>query len=172
MNYPSIIEYNGKKYMNAKTAADVWGLKSGTVADYCNKGKICGAIKYLEARWYIPVDAVKPLSNDEIRRFLILTLQLKNKPSLEVDWSTFPCEYSSVELVYRYLVFRDMLENFDIADKKRIPYEVVLTQKGLGIATSGNNEKIGDFGTTLKEWLPTIISAAQLIAQVAQMVAA
>lgn len=112
MNYPSIIEYNGKKYMNAKTAADVWGLKSGTVADYCNKGKICGAIKYLEARWYIPVDAVKPLSNDEIRRFLILTLQLKNKPSLEVDWSTFPCEYSSVELVYRYLVFRDMLENF------------------------------------------------------------
>lgn len=172
MKYSPVIEYNGKKYMSAKTAADVWGLRPATVADYCCKGKIYGAIKYFEARWYIPVDAVKPLSNDEIRRFLILTLQLKNKPSLEIDWSTFPGDYLSVELIYRHLVYCGMLENFDIKDKKRIPYEVILTQKGLEIATSGNRAKNVDFGTVLKDWLPTIISAAQLITQVAQMTAA
>ena len=65
-----------------------------------------------------------------------------------------------------------MIENFSINDKKRIPYEVILTQKGLEFVTSGNKEKIEDFGTAMKEWLPTIIGAAQLIAQVAQMVAA
>ena len=172
MKYPSFIEYNGKKYMSAKTAADIWSLKPATVSEYCNKGKIHQAFKYLEARWYIPVDAVKPLSNDEIRRFLILSLQLKNKPSLEIDWSTFPNDDSSVALIYRHLVFREMIENFSINDKKRIPYEVILTQKGLEFVTSGNKEKIEDFGTAMKEWLPTIIGAAQLIAQVAQMVAA
>lgn len=171
MKYPSIIELNGQKYMNTKTAATAWNLKPTTVAEYCKEHKICNAIKYLEARWYVPVDAVKPLSNEEIRRFLILTLQLKNKPSLEIDWSTFPGDYSSVELIYRYLVFRNMIESFDIQDKKHIPYEVVLTQKGMEIATSGNREKVADFETALKEWLPTIIGAAQLIIQVAQVVA-
>lgn len=171
MKYPSVIELNGKRYMSVKTAADAWGLKQNTVSAYCKEGRICHAVKYLEKRWYMPIDAVKPLSNDEIRRFLILTLQLKNKPSLEIDWPTFPCEDSSVELIYRHLVFRNMIENFDIEDKKRIPYEVVLTQKGLETATSGNKEKIADFGTAMKEWLPTIVGAAQLIVQVTQMVA-
>lgn len=171
MKYPSIIELNGKKYMNTKTAAGAWNLKPATVSAYCKEGKICNAVKYLEERWYMPIDTVKPLSNDEIRRFLILTLQLKNKPSLEIDWAIFPSDYSSVELIYRHLVFRNMIENFDIQDKKHIPYEVVLTQKGMEIATSGNRGKIADFGTALKEWLPTIIEAAQLIVQVTQMVA-
>ena len=89
MKYPSIIELNGKQYMSAKTAAGIWNLKPSTVSDYCIKGKVCQAIKYLEARWYIPIDAVKPLSNDEIRRFLILTLQLKNNPSLDFSLSDF-----------------------------------------------------------------------------------
>lgn len=171
MKYPSIIELNGQKYMNTKTAADAWNLRPATVAEYCKDGKIYNAKKYLESRWYIPVNAVKPLSNEEIRRFLILTLQLKNKPSLKIDWSTFPSDYSSVELIYRYLVFRNMIENFDIQDKKHIPYEVVLTPKGMEIATSGHREKPTDYGTALKEWLPTIINAAQLIIQVTQMAA-
>jgi hypothetical protein len=172
MKYPSIIELNGKQYMSAKTAAGIWNLKPSTVSDYCIKGKVCQAIKYLEARWYIPIDAVKPLSNDEIRRFLILTLQLKNNPSLEIDWSVFPIKDPAIDTIYRYLVFREMIEPFKIFDAKRIPYEVVLTQKGLEFATSIKKEKIEDFGTALKEWIPTIIGAAQLIAQVTQMVAA
>ena len=121
MKYPLFIELNGQKYMSTKTAADVWNLKQQTISDYCNKGKVCKAIKYREVRWYIPTDAVRPLSNDEIRRFLMLTLQLKNKPSLEIDWSSFSTEDSVIEPIYRYLVFRELIEPFKISDQKRIP---------------------------------------------------
>lgn len=69
-------------------------------------------------------------------------------------------------------MFRELIESFDISDEKRIPYEVVLTQKGLEFATASKKEKIEDFNTALKEWLPKIIGAAQLIVQVTQMVAA
>lgn len=171
MKYPSIIELNGKKYMNTQTAADAWSLKTSTVAKYCKDGKICNATKYLETRWYIPIDAVKPLSNDEVRRFLILTLQLKNKPSLEIDWSTFSIDEYTINAVYRYLVFQEFIENYNISDNKRIPYEIVLTQKGLELVTSNTKEEIKDFSTAMKAWLPTIIGAAQLIIQVTQMVA-
>ena len=169
MKYPSIIEYNGRKYMSAKTAADVWNLKPSTISEYCAKGKICQAIKYFEARWYIPIDAVKPLSNDEIRSFLVLTLQLKNNPALEINWSVLSIDSQSIDAIYRYLVFRELIEHFNISDVKRIPYEVVLTQKGLEFATSYKKDKIKDFGTVLKEWLPTIIGISQLIVQVAQI---
>ena len=172
MKYQSIIELNGKKYMNTKTAANAWNLRPSTVSNYCAKGKICQAIKYFEKRWYIPIDAVKPLSDDEIRKFLILTLQLKNKPSLKIDWSEFQGDKSARDTIYRYLVFRELIESFDISDEKRIPYEVVLTQKGLEFATASKKEKIEDFNTALKEWLPKIIEAAQLIVQVTQMVVA
>ena len=169
MNYQSIIELNGQKYMNAKTAADVWNLKQRTISDYCKKGKVCNAIKYNGARWYIPIDAVKPLSDDEIRHFLILTLQLKNKPSLKIDWSLFTVKDSVIEPIYRYLVFRELIEDFNIPNPKLIPCQVVLTQKGMEFATARKKDKIEDFSTALKEWLPTIIGAAQLIVQVAQM---
>lgn len=172
MKYPSILEWNGHKYMSTQMAADLWNLKQQTVSDYCNKGKVCNAIKYREARWYIPIDAIRPLSNNEIRHFLILTLQLKNKPSLEIDWSLFSIDDSVIEPIYRYLVFRELIENFSISNQKRIPYEVVLTQKGLEFATSSKKGKIEDYGTVMKEWLPTVIGAAQLLVQIAQIAAA
>ncbi len=170
--YPAFIEYNGRKYMNTKTAADNWKIKTDSVAKYCSDGKIPGVFKYYEKRWYIPTDAVKPLSDEEIRRFLVLSLQLKNKPSLEIDWSTFTVDASLIETIYRYLVFREMIESFETGDVKRIPYEVTLTQKGMEFATSRKKDKIEDFGTAMKEWLPTIIGAAQLLVQVAQAVVA
>ncbi len=170
MKYPPFIELNGQKYMSTKTAADVWNLKQQTISDYCNKGKVCKAIKYREVRWYIPTDAVRPLSNDDIRRFLMLTLQLKNKPSLEIDWSSFSTEDSVIEPIYRYLVFRELIEPFKISDQKRIPYEVILTQKGLEFVTVSQKGKIEDYGTVMKEWLPIMIGAAQLIVQITQMV--
>lgn len=169
MKYPPFIELNGQKYMSAKTAADVWSLKPATVSAYCKEGKICHAIKYLESRWYIPTEAVKPLSNSEVRRFLTLTLQLKNKPSLEIDWGVFPIKNPAIDVIYRHLVFLELIEEFNISDKKRIPYEVILTQKGFEFATSCKKGKVEDYSSTMKEWLPTVIGVAQLIAQVTQI---
>lgn len=172
MKYPQFIELDGKMYMSTKTAAEVWNLKPSTVSEYCKQNKVFKAIKYLGARWYISIDAVKPLSDSDVRRFLVLTIQLKNKPSLEIDWTAFQLDFATIEPIYRYLVYRELIENFGIVDEKRIPYEVVLTQKGLEFATSGKKEKIEDFGSTIKEWLPAIIGAAQLIVQIAQIAAA
>ena len=100
----------------------------------------------------------------------MLTLQLKNKPSLEIDWSSFSTEDSVIEPIYRYLVFRELIEPFKISDQKRIPYEVILTQKGLEFVTVSQKGKIEDYGTVMKEWLPIMIGAAQLIVQITQMV--
>lgn len=170
MKYPPIIELNGETYMSTKIAADSWKIKQETIAKYCAAGKICHSVKYFGKRWYIPIDAVKPLPNDEIRRLLILTLQLKNNPSLEIDWSVFPIKNPAIDTIYRYLAFLELIETFDIVDVKRIPYEIILTRKGLEFVTSNKKEKITDYNTTLREWLPTIIGAAQLIAQVAQTI--
>ena len=170
MKYQEVIELNVKKYMSVKFAAEFWNMNPKTISKYCAQGKICEATKYRDRKWYIPVDAVKPLSNDEIRKFLILTIQLKNKPSLEIDRSKFSTEMSTIDNIYHYLVSQEFIENFKITDKKRIPYDVILTQKGLEFATS--NIKMKDYSTALKEWLPTIIGVAQLITQVSQMIIA
>lgn len=46
-------------YLNSKEIAKLWGLSDRTVRDYCNKGRIIGAI--LQGKtWMIPDSALKP----------------------------------------------------------------------------------------------------------------
>ncbi len=168
MKYPAFVEHNGKKYMNTKTAADNWKLKTDTVTKYCSAGKIPNAFKYYEKRWYIPIESIKPLTDEEIRKFLVLTLQLKNKPSLKIDRSIVNVDVKTITMIYRYLVYCEMIENFEIEDASRVPYEVVLTQKGLEFATSFKKEKIKNFENIVKDWLPIVINATQLAINIAQ----
>ena len=76
-----------------------------------------------------------------------------------------------VQYIYltRYVIGRvkvNLPPSFSIEDKKRIPYDVVLTQKGMELATTFRKEKIADFTVTLTQWLPIVISAAQLYFQI------
>ena len=163
----SLFEFDGKKYMSTKVAADFWELNRSTVAKYC-KDKRINAFKDSSGKWCIPIDTIKPLSNDEIHKLLFLTLQLKNNPSLEIDYSTFTFDDSAVENVYQSLVFAKYIKPFSIKDKKRIPYEVVLTEKGINFVMSYKTKNIVSFSELLQKWLPIMISAGQLFVDIHQ----
>ena len=164
----SIIEINGKKYMDTKTAADCWNLKPKTVAEYCRTNRVIDKFK-TDNKWYIFIDEMKPLSIGEIRKLLILTVQLKNKPTLEIDWSLFSFDDSKIEIIYKNLELQKYINPFDIKNKKRIPYEVVLTEKGLDIVTNHPKSESKSFSIVLREWLPIVIQLAQLSINVYKM---
>jgi len=46
--------------MTTKEAAALWGISDRRVLQYCNAGRIKGAVK-MGNTWLIPKDAVKPL---------------------------------------------------------------------------------------------------------------
>lgn len=169
MEAPRLINIDNKIFMSTKAASDLWHLKPRTIANYCNKGKIINKFKNGRYGWYISVDEPKPLSKEEIHKLLVLTIQLKNNPKLEIDWSTFNFDDSAIDSVYRKLVMLGYIFPYNLKDMKRIPYEIILTQKGLETATKFNKTVISDFSTTLSQWLPVIINLAQLCIQIKEM---
>lgn len=172
MEAKRIIVVDNQKYMSTKTAADCWGLKPKTVADYCRNNRIKNKFKNGNKGWYIRIDEIKPLSSDEIHKILVLSLQLKNNPDLEIDWSTFNFDYSAIKVVYKNLVSQGYVKDFSIEDEKMIPYKVILTQKGMECATCFRNmtkKSISDFSTTVQQWAPIVIGIAQVVCQITQM---
>lgn len=168
MEAPRIITVDGKKYMSTKTAADIWRLKPRTVSDYCNSGKIINKFKNGRYGWYIDINEIRPLSVYEIRRFLILTLTLKNNPEYEIDWDSFDYDNSAIEVIYKNLVGMGYIYPFSIENKQKIPYEVNLTPQGLDLVTSYKQPKKPNYSEIVGKWLPIMISLAQLYFQIAQ----
>ena len=77
MSSQALIEVDGNKYMSTKTAADLWSLSARTVSNYCKNNRIHRKFKNGKLGWYIHVDEIKPLSDIEIHRLLVLSIQLK-----------------------------------------------------------------------------------------------
>ena len=165
MSAPALLTIENHVYMSTKAAADLWGLHPKTVSDYCKTNKIINKFKNGSLGWYIRIDEIKPLTQEEIRRILILTLQLKNNPSCEVDWALFNQNETVLDNIYNYLYRLGYILPFSIENKKKIPYEVILTQRGMELVTSLKKNKIQDFATTLTQWLPIMINIAQLYIQ-------
>ncbi len=121
----NIIEHNGKKYMNVKSAAQLWGVSSNTVRKYCREKRIQDSFKLSERTWYISIDSIKPLSEKDVHRILVLSLQLKNNPSYEIDWDTLDFSASEVRRVYKQLYNDGYIQSITSQDDKKIPYEVI-----------------------------------------------
>ena len=166
MSAPSLITVDGHKYMSTKSAADLWDLSPKTISDYCKDDKIRNKFKNGRFGWYIRTDEIKPLSQKDIHKLLVFTLQLKNDSTYEIDWTLFNYDESVFESIYQHLLARGYIRPFSISDKKRIPYEVVLTQKGMEIATNFKKEKISNLSVAITQWLPVVIGAAQLYFQI------
>ena len=163
---PALLVIDGNNYMSTKTAAELWGIHPKTVSNYCKDNRIKNKFKNGRLGWYIRTDEIKPLSQEEIRRMLILTLQLKNNPDCEIDWMQFQYNELVLDSIYTHLHTHGYIQGFSIEEKKRIPYDVVLTQKGMELATTFRKGKISNFTETLRQWLPIVISAAQLYFQI------
>lgn len=170
MAVQSVIVVQGKKYISSKTASKIWGLSQKTIAKYCREKRIRDCFKGAYNCWYISIDTIKPLSDNEVHQILCLTLQLKNDPSFVVDWSPFDFDISLIELIYQNLADEGYLKPFHINSKERIPYEVILTQKGFHTALPLKKQKSEiSFPDLITQWAPTIISTAQFVIQMAQI---
>lgn len=171
MKTQAIITVEGKKYMNTKIAADLWGLSTSTVANYCRKDIIINKFKINKKRWYISIDEIKPLPINDIHKLLVLTLQLKNNPTLDIDWSTFSFDETSIKTIYTNLVSQKYIEKFEISNIKRIPYEVVLTQKGFDLATKFSKKETTDFSSVLTNYTTILANIATIVVNVSTIVA-
>lgn len=163
---PARLTIDDKVYMSTSAAAEVWGVAPKTVAKYCRDGKIKNKFKHERFGWYIRTDEIKPFDQSEIHKILVMTQHLKNNPMLEIDWDEFEYNDLVLEKIYQHLFARGYIQPFSIAEKRKIPYEVVLTQNGSEAAASLKKEKKFDFSEIASRWLPIIIGAAQLYFQI------
>lgn len=141
----SYIEIDGKKYMSSRRAAELWNKSQGTISKYCKLGKVpkSKCIKDSHNNWYIDINTVYPLSDDEVRKLLTLTLQLKNNPLYSFDWSTFTIDVENIRPIYEYLADMKYILHFQINDSNRLPYDIVLSEKGMDLVTGmGRENKI------------------------------
>lgn len=145
-----LCEINGVKYMSPSAAADLWNISTQKITAACKDGRIEGAILDSSDKWIIPVNARKPLEKAEIKTLLVGTLCLKNKPN------TLPHEMTSlnIDIIYDYLYHTGYIEQFD-RNSDRIPFDVILTDRGMKLATEGSTPSVNWVNAGL-----TIISIA------------
>lgn len=153
----AICTIDGIKYMNTRIASDMWGMKINDVRKACNEGRIAGLGRDTADRFIIPMTALKPLENCEIAQLLLMTLRLKNEPDLFVDQRVIT--KGSIRTVYDYLKSTGYICPYDISDDDRLPYDVVLTNKGFDTIIQSKEIK----RISAKDALNTINSVLALI---------
>jgi hypothetical protein len=164
------IEIDGKKYMSSRRAAELWNKSQGTISKYCKLGKVpkSKCIKDSHNNWYIDINTVYPLSDDEVRKLLTLTLQLKNNPLYSFDWSTFTIDVENIRPIYEYLADMKYILRFQINDSKRLPYDIVLTERGMKLVTGWKSENKIDFNfsNSLLQWSSVVLNLVSLIEEI------
>jgi hypothetical protein len=157
-----VIEIRGQRYMDTKTAASLFDVSKSTVTRYCREGRIPDAFLNEKSVWRIPINSIKPLTDTEIQRVLFLTLQLKNDPTLRIDFEALGISDEQLPHVYQYLLKTGYIRypKKDILPL-RLPYEVILTQKGFDLLKVNHVEKQSNIGEIIKDWAPIVISVAE-----------
>lgn len=149
---------DGKRYVAPGIFADACGCSSQKITAACKDGRIVGAYRDLSNHWLIPVDAPMPLEKERIRELMVACVYLKNRPELPIDYH----DHESIVAVYTYLLNTGYIEPFD-ENSDRIPYEVVLTEKGMEVATGGNKINLNwlQIGSTVIQVAASIITIVQ-----------
>ena len=152
-------EIDGKRYVLPSVFGNAIGWNKQKVTAACADGRIIGASHDTSGSWIIPVDAVKPLEIEQIRLIMITTVYLKNKPTHVIDYS----DHDSILALYKYLEDTEYIEPFD-TNSDRIPYEVVMTEKGLKLATEGRPVCLNwlKIGTDVIQLAASIITIVQV----------
>ena len=152
-------EINGERYVTPGVFGDSIGWSRQKVTSACRDGRIVGACKDTSGSWIIPVDAMKPLETEQIRELMVTTVYLKNKPDHPLDYS----DHEKTAALYTYLQQTGYIEPFN-TDSERIPYEVILTEKGIGLATEGKPLNLDwlHIGSTVIQVAASVITIAQL----------
>lgn len=149
---------DGKRYIAPGTFADACGWSSQKVTAACKDGRVVGAYQDLSNNWLIPIDAPMPLDKEKIRELMVACVCLKNRPDLPLDYNN----HERIVAVYMYLMNTGYIEPFD-ERSDRIPYEVVLTEKGMKVATEGKSVTLNwlQIGSSVIQVAASIITIVQ-----------
>lgn len=160
MKKPMMCEIDGKRYVTPGIFGSTLGWNRQKVTAACIDGRIIGACKDTSGSWIIPVNTVKPLEIDQIRSLMVTTVYLKNNPNHVLDYQ----DHDKTVAVYSYLQQTGFIEPFD-DNSDRIPYEVVMTEKGIKLATEGKPLDLNwlHVGTTVIQVIASIITVGQAV---------
>ena len=155
-----MLTINGERFVTPGVFADGCGKSTQNITAACKDGRIVGACQDASGNWIIPINAMAPLEIEQIRKLMIISLYLKNKPEHALDYS----EHDDVVRVYSYLQQTGYINPFN-ENSERIPYEVVLTEKGMKIATEGSPISINwlQLGSTVIQVAASILTIMQAI---------
>ena len=159
MKQRTIFDIDGKTYMSPKGAADKWNnISRQKIVAECVAGKVVGAQRDSTGKWIIPINAHQPIDDEKIRQILISLLCLKNNPNLE----TTDEKKSQIEVVVEYLKKTGFLEDDDSTNLRKL----VLTEKGIHLATEGNKLQVNwiNAGFTLVQVVASIMTIWTTIA--------
>ena len=161
MQQKKMCEINGIRYVTPSVFANAIGWNNQKVTAACKDGRIIGACKDSSGKWIIPVDAMKPLEMEQIRSLMVTTVYLKNRPDHVLDYS----DHKQIVELYSYLQKIGYIEPFK-TNGKRIPYEVVLTERGVKLATEGKSLNLNwlKIGTTVIQVAASVITIVQAVA--------
>jgi hypothetical protein len=164
MGKQKLLEINGKRYMLTSEAAKMWGIKPATVSLYCRDGMIPDSFKNVDNNWWIPVSAIRPLSKAQIKKILLLTIQLTYNLTYQMDYRAYGVNIEGIKLVYNHLAKLGYIRKLDKdINATRIPYEAKLTQKGIEIVASAADDKSNNLDIVAKEWASIILDTAVAI---------
>lgn len=163
------VEIDGKRYVGTKTAAGWWNVKGATVASYCKDGLVPGAFKDSANNWCIPVGAHKPLQKAMLRRLLQLTLQLKNNPQNDIDFSALCIKAEQLLDTYRYLEQLQLVTLPNAAAANEVPYRARLTQKGTDLVFGDTQPPKKGRGAVSLDITKTGLELAKIVLAFAQM---
>ena len=153
-------EINGKRYITPGVFASSCGWSAQKMTSACKDGRVIGAEKDISNNWLIPIDSPRPLEIEQIRQVMVTSLYLKNRPTHILDYN----DQTNIVALYTYLFNTGYIEPFD-TNSNRIPYDVILTDKGMKLATEGKPLCLNwiSIGTTVIQVAASIITIAQSI---------
>lgn len=146
--------------MTVKDFAEKYNLSQATVRKYCNQKVIDGA-KKVKGKWIIPDDAIKPLTEKQMRQMLLSLLMYKNNPAAGFDFTPADCNERDVSKYFKYLSNRNLILGFKADEGDKVPMNVYVSNKGLDFLFNSKDKKkwsevIKQLG---KELLPVVIKA-------------
>lgn len=98
----------------------------------------------------IPDDSIKPLTEKDIRRLLLISVRVQNDENLECDWSTFDFKPEDIRKVYESLVYRKYIRYIKNTPTERIPYELKFTQKGMDLIDKISSKESKDYAKLIE----------------------
>ncbi len=166
------VAIDGLRYYPARETAELWGIKEATVRRYAEpkSGKIPGCIKR-EKTWYIPVTAIRPITQPVAQGLLWGIVSVKNDPASFLDLSKEGIDNASLESVLNELDRQNyIIVNFSVGDLHERLVQARITEKGFGLLRYKRRLKenpLADFASP--EAIAIALTTVQTLAQLAQL---